>query len=100
MKTVHCTAKGRITFGARILVRGRRAEVAEPGIANATALKPPPWTRTRFYKDGESLVAQMDDGLGSRDLHAIANGPIMDPAELYLPAGKISMAEWGHLSEP
>lgn len=27
------------------------------------------------------------------DLHAIAAGPIMDAAQLYLPAGKISMAE-------
>jgi hypothetical protein len=27
------------------------------------------------------------------DLHAIASGPIMDPGEIYLPAGKLSMAE-------
>lgn len=27
------------------------------------------------------------------DIHAIAAGPIMDAAEIYLPAGKLSMAE-------
>jgi hypothetical protein len=27
------------------------------------------------------------------DLHAIASGPIMDPATIYLPAGKLSLAE-------
>jgi len=27
------------------------------------------------------------------DLHAIASGPIMDAGEIYLPAGKLSMAE-------
>jgi hypothetical protein len=33
------------------------------------------------------------DGLTAADLAEIANGPIMDSNQLYLPAGKISLAE-------
>ena len=32
--------------------------------------------------------------VGERDLQAIANGPIMEPLALYLPAGKVSEAEY------
>jgi hypothetical protein len=39
-----------------------------------------------------SLVA--DDGsLSSHDLQAIADGGIMDPSRLYLPAGRLSEAD-------
>ena len=93
MRKVHCTAKGRIGVGKRVLVRGHRAEMAGPELANGTSAKLPSWDRSRFYKDGQSLVVELDEGLGSRDLHAIANGPIMDPSEIFLPAGKLSMDE-------
>ncbi len=31
---------------------------------------------------------------------ALANGPIMDPSSLYLPAGKISMAKHARVKPP
>ena len=42
---------------------------------------------------GLHIEYKMIEGLGSRDLHAIANGPIMDPNRIYLPAGKCSEEE-------
>ena len=94
-RKVYCRAVGRIPYGARVLVRAMRAEVAGPEMANGTAQSAPSWWRGhKRYKDGESLVVAMDATIGARDLHAIANGPIMDANELYLPAGKISMAEY------
>lgn len=41
-----------------------------------------------------ALVAELaKDGLDALDLHAIAAGPLMDANRLYLPAGRISLAE-------
>jgi hypothetical protein len=43
------------------------------------------------------LVALLIEGQGTldaADLQRIANGPIMDPCRLYLPAGKITETEW------
>ena len=93
MATVHARASGYIRFGDRVLVRSGRAEVAGPDLANGTARSRPCWVGPPRYSDGDTLLVVMDDGLGDRDLHAIANGPIMDPSALYLPAGKISLAE-------
>jgi hypothetical protein len=86
-------ADGFIPHGARVLVRGARACVATEDVANATALSTPSWARDNGFSDGQSLAVAMDAGLGARDLHALAAGPIMDPNALYLPAGKLSKAE-------
>lgn len=89
-------ADGKIACGARVLVRGMRAVAASDALANATAGHRPSWDlrRSKAYRKGETLLVVMDDGIGSRDLHAIANGPIMDPAAIYLPAGKLSMSDY------
>lgn len=88
------SADSYIPCGARVLVRGMRATVASADVANATALSPPRWAPAEGYEQGQSLMVEMDVGLGVRDLHALAAGPIMDPNSLYLPAGKISMAQY------
>jgi hypothetical protein len=87
------SAVGKVPFGASVLVRGARASVAPPELANGVACAAPLWSRKKVYRDGQSFWVEMNEGLGARDLHAIANGPIMDPSEIYLPAGKLSMAE-------
>lgn len=83
-----------IPFGAPVLCRGNRVSLAAPEIANGTAHP------RRLYRDekamyeaGQCVVVEPVEGLGTRSLHALANGPIMDPSNLYLPAGKLSMAE-------
>lgn len=93
MKKLYVTAQGKIPGGALVLVRGSRATVADNAVANGKADRPPPIMRQRKWRDGQTVPVQMLEGLGDRCLHAIANGPIMDPATLYLPAGKVSLAE-------
>jgi len=66
-------------------VRCNRASLADEAIANAVAID--------GAKKGLHIEYKMIEGLGSRDLHAIANGPIMDPNRIYLPAGKCSEEE-------
>lgn len=84
-----------IPYGARVLVRGTRVALAGTALANATAVARPRWGDDKAeYRPGEIVKVRMDEGLGGRDLHAIANGPIMDANMLYLPAGKLSMAEY------
>lgn len=87
---------GRLHAGPACLVRGMRAVAASDALANASAGHRPSWDlrRSKAYRKGDTLPVVMDDGIGSRDLRAIANGPIMDPAALYLPAGKLSMSEY------
>lgn len=88
-------AVGSIPYGSRVLVRGTRVELAEPALANATALRPRYMPcKSNKYRDGEHVDIKMDETIGTRDLHAIANGPIMDINYLYLPAGKLSKAEF------
>ena len=94
-RIVFCQAVGRIKFGDRVLVRDARAAKAGPDLANGTAMPQPHWDRgPRFYRNGETVRVEMDEGLGTRSLHALANGPLMDSNEIYLPAGRLSMAEW------
>lgn len=93
MKKVIVTADGKIPGGALVLVRGGRATVADKAVANGKADRPPSIMRQRKWRDGQTVPVQMLEGLGDRCLHALANGPIMDPASLYLPAGKVSLAE-------
>jgi hypothetical protein len=88
-----------IPFGARILVRGTRAIVADASLANATA---PTGSEASFYArhgftgfcQGDWLFVQVEQGADGLDLHALANGPIMDPNRIYLPAGRLTEAEY------
>ncbi len=83
-----------IPFGASVLCRGFRVSLAAPEVANGTAKSRPLYGREKpVYDLGDYVAVEPIEGLGQRDLHALANGPIMDPCDLYLPAGKISLAE-------
>lgn len=83
-----------IPFGAHVLCRGFQVSLAAPEIANGTARSRPLYRGDKaVYEAGQTVTVEPVEGLGRRDLHAIANGPIMDPSSLYLPAGKLSMAE-------
>jgi hypothetical protein len=42
---------------------------------------------------GERVKVEMIEGLGARSLQAMADGPIMDAGEIFLPAGKCSVEE-------
>ncbi len=74
-----------IPEGATILVRGGMASKAGSEIANAVAIE--------AGKEGQRIMVKPIDGLGGRILQAMANGPIMDPNRIYLPAGKCSEEE-------
>ncbi len=90
-------SKSYLPFGAEVLVRGMDAEPAGPDLANATVVGRPSWALLpgqKGYKPGDSVRVEMHEGLGRRSLHAIAAGPIMDSNALYLPAGRLSMAEF------
>lgn len=87
-------ARETIPFGAQVLCRNGEVGLACPDIANAVARHRPTFGGPHEYWEGDYLMCDPIDGLGSRDLHAIANGPIMDPLRLYLPAGKVSEAEY------
>lgn len=83
-----------IPFGAHVLCRGFQVSLAAPEIANGTACRRPIYPGDKaVYEPGQHVAVEPVEGLGRRDLHALANGPIMDPSSLYLPAGKISMAK-------
>lgn len=88
---IYATASELIPIGALVLVRGDRVGLASQEIANGRAVKSI-WGN-RPYKPGDRVTIEPIDGLGSRDLNAIANGPIMDPNRIYLPAGKCSEDE-------
>lgn len=90
-------AKERIPYGAHVLCRNFEVRLAPPEIANGIAAERPKWQQRwepDFYKAGDTMDVTPIEGLGQRDLHAMANGPIMEPLKLYLPAGKISEAEY------
>jgi hypothetical protein len=55
------------------------AEQLRRGLVSLNELRP---DMRRLMVEAENL-----------DLHAIASGPIMDPANIYCPLGKLSMAE-------
>jgi hypothetical protein len=88
------TATEEIPVGAHVLCRGYRVSLAAPAIANGTALSRPVRRGDRaVYQPGQHVAVEPVQGLGARDLHALANGPIMDATQLFLPAGKLSMAK-------
>jgi hypothetical protein len=92
------TAEEFLPFGARILVRHGRASLASENLANATVPDADhyPWFAREAggFDAGQHLFPKLDESLGSRSLQDIANGPIMAPGALYLPAGICSEAEW------
>ena len=78
-------ATQKIAVGDAVLVRGGDASRAGPEIANAVAEEA---GRKGFY-----ISVKMITGLGDRNLQAMADGPIMDPRRIFLPAGKCSEEE-------
>lgn len=89
-------AKERMFVGQHVLCRNYQVRLAPPSIANGTVTGyrgRPRWMGDR-YEPGDYVQVKPIEGLGERDLHAIANGPIMEPVKLYLPAGKLSEAEY------
>lgn len=85
-----------IPYGAHVLCRNFEVRQADPEIANGTACEErSPWRREiGAYQPGDFVRVDPIDGQGQRNLSAIANGPIMEPLKLYLPAGKLTEAEY------
>lgn len=93
-KTLRGTATAPIEFGQHVLCRGWECSPADPSVANGIARALPAFTRHTSYKKGDMLLADRIEGVGQRDVHALAAMPIMDPIRLNLPAGKLSEAEY------
>lgn len=88
-------AMERIPYGASVLCRNMEVRRAPPETANGTASSKPEWGhRGDAHRKGDWVDVQPIEGLGQRDLHAIAAGPIMEPLRIYLPAGKLTEAEY------
>lgn len=85
-----------IPCGASVLCVGFTVRLADPSIANGTAAKRPPigGQPDKHYAPGEIVGVEPIQGLGARDLKAIANGPLMDANNIFLPAGRLTMAEY------
>jgi hypothetical protein len=84
-----------IPFGAHVLCRGFKVSLATPEIANGIAASAPPSAyESDAYPEGAFVSVEAIEGLGARDLHAMANAPLMDPNQLFLPAGKLSMQDY------
>lgn len=77
-----------------MLLRDNRIEPAKPELANGRVAKLPLWDRRKAYSPGEYVQVDLIEGLGARSLQAMANGPIMEPLRLFLPAGKLSEEEY------
>lgn len=93
-KYLRGTATEPIEFGQHVLCRNRECSPASPSVANAIAVGKPRWAWQKRYEKGDFVTAERIEGLGDRDLTEIANGPIMEPLTIYLPAGKLTMAEY------
>lgn len=97
LKRMHGKAVERIPFGAPVLCRNMEVRLAPRAIANGIAGDESWRWRSggrRIHYPGDWVTVRAIQGLGQRDLHAIARGPIMDPLALYLPAGKLTPAEY------
>lgn len=81
-----------IPYGAEVLVRGGRACLTVPELANARVVSRPPWLDEEdFIPPRRTFSVELIDR--PRDLQALANGPIMDAVNLYFPAGRLSWAD-------
>lgn len=90
-------AKEPIAAGAYVLCRNFEVRLSPAETANGTAARRLKWEQRWYgdaYRTGDCVDVLPIEGLGERDLHAIANGPIMEPLKLYLPAGKLTEAEY------
>ncbi len=83
-----------IKFGALVLVRRNEVRNATADIANATAGTLPRWRGQTRHRKGDWLICEPLAELGARCLQAIADGPIMDSNQIYLPAGKLTTTEY------
>jgi hypothetical protein len=93
-KHVYGIATETIPFGALVLCRGFRVSLASEKIANGKAARRPVYRGDKpNYEPGQHVTVEPIDGLGGRSLQALADAPIMDACKLFLPAGKLSMAE-------
>lgn len=93
-KSIYGIATETIPFGAPVLCRGFRVTLAGEEIANGKARPRPIYRGDRpQYEQGQHVAVEPLDVLGPRSLQALADAPLMDPCNLFLPAGKLSMAE-------
>jgi len=88
-KMLRGTAQEDIAFGQHVLIRQGRCFAASPEIANGIARTLPAWTRQKSYKKGDFICADAITDAGQRDVHALAQLPIMDAVHINLPAGKV-----------
>lgn len=94
MKTLRGAATAFIEFGQHVLVRNFEVSPADPSVANATAQTNKRWGGQKGYEKGDFVYCDAIEGLGDRDLHKLANLPIMDPIRIHLPAGKLTEDEY------
>lgn len=87
-------ATAAINFGQHVLIRGGVCGPADPKVANGIARPLPAFYGQARYKKGDWVVADRIEGVGARDVHALAGLPLMDPIKLNLPAGKLTEAEY------
>lgn len=94
MTSRYFTARERIAWGSPVLCLGGECRAADRSIANGKLLKPGFSDRRRKCHVSEEVEVEMIEGLGGRCLHALANGPCMEPLRLFLPEGKLSEDDW------
>lgn len=91
-KRAFVTADEPVPYGATVLVRGVRASLAGPELANGRAVARPAW-----LGEGEVIPARFSFSVEMLDhvpdLQALANGPIMNPVSRFAPSGRLSWAE-------
>jgi hypothetical protein len=81
-----------IPYGAEVLVRGTRACLCDPALANARVVRRPPWLDEEdVIPPRRTFAVELIDR--ARDLQALADGPIMDAVNLYVPAGRLNWAD-------
>lgn len=86
------TADVPIAYGAMVLVRGCRASLAAPALVNARVVSRPVWLgENELIPPRRSFAVEML--VQEPDLQAIADGPIMDPSQRFLPLGRLSWPE-------
>jgi hypothetical protein len=83
-----------IPFGALVIIRGERVSLAGPELANGRAMGGNGRVEDGRFRKGATVDVEPISGLGDRDLHAMAAGPIMDPVRINLPAGKLTEEQY------